>query len=1736
MSQLAAINYPQLEEFLQNDGPTEEEVRVWYDKLAEYEIEGSESPPEIELLYNGARYLMGFGFTAAEELRNVAEQEAVTMAEKEDQWEEQKTALNLEIESLRDRITSKADVGDSTEAFRAQIDSLKEENRQLQQSNRDRDREMADQRDRFENLASRVDTLTRERDALSEHKAQLEDTIRELNRRLSAKTEDTGAEWESKKLKLRNEQVLTISRQMQAVVSQNEELREEIDRVSYALEEATRIIEQSAVRYTEMTNKLEISQLRIEELFNQNRRLTQILPEELVEHVSQCISAAETMLSGRPIDKVNFLIEVGDLLAPKFLNEDDKKALEDATGLTEAEEQKEKLERAEDRVKGLQDELNAVVEESNKMRTMIREDRTGEKEQELEQLKKELVDATTLARNLFGEAMSEVPGQDPTMTLQMRILQLEHSIEQLNDEKEKQKKVMEELQFTIEQKDENNGEVLSELNRLKDAKFGSAREEITRLEKQMKFRDEQIGKLQQHCTLLQVELGRYAEGTYEPIVKPSLPRRIRRPDMLLATKTVKPEIQKIDSPVAPSSPLKPSPRVIEDEPRNAPNAPNPKEPPRFVHSGDYSDIAQQAVLISNLYYELMQLLEEISYKDEKLVEIHKSWKSTQKSYQEMKAQLEMAYGEIQSLKKENLMIEERTLEELKQTESVELQRLVESINVEGSEMERRLGEATRMLVTERMERMRFTRQCTILRTKTERLEEATRKSKEMLRTKELNAQRAIGRLKYEVETTTIEIGRLQTRLLQSVPTEEYDKLMRKYKRLIKETTGVETNNEEVMARQEMTVYAKSPVEAELEARENMLKKMIDVVSDQSDFWNQESAMLQAENEELKKFIEDVENESDLKSVLGAVERRLLSTIRELRENEREYLREKKKSRGNDIESSRDSERLRQERVALINVIIVLQRENKTLRDQAVGTVSLQQLELLRSNIFQARQKEAEIAAKMENIDKLKEESETEMLRIRALRTANEVLSNFDGHEMQPQGNNEVAERQLQLAYFTSSQQSAKAKQFERMVHLKEQRVAELNDEMRELKQWNLELITTLENIKTFKGERRESQHIKPEISLKPRESIAVDQLEDSMDKESDYEMDIKSETSSSEASSDRIIVRTIVQDNVDAFENRIKEIKASAQLAVQGYKEQLELKEIAIDRYKKLLREKIDEGVQIIEKVEIVHQEVEIPDRSTEEQLRKTEVKLKELESEMRKLKAKRAEIVKNDDEQDDVSERIERFKEFLDEEVQTEWEYPQVSSRLNNEEEVEQLPKSAKSEKVRRLEEEMQLLQELVAKSDSKDGENMRQKTEIRDLKARIQRLTKTNKELLVTCEQIKEDALAELSTFRRNNENSDERRMTDLRVELDRLRTTNRTLRNANEEMKNELSRLKQTVERRDTKNEPDEWERRKRQDEIIASLKEKLKKRDIAEKDYLEKLKKREMVIETMRNDQGLRSSEIERLQRKLKANDPSVIKLQLNKEWKEKLDVLEANITKKNEELTACNRTLLRLKSELETNRKRHASEIEKIRVDNNSNVQKEVKRAREEVKKAMTVIKPQMSTVEIQADLLEKRHSGSTKSHRSETVSHNKIELSTISSSSSSISSPASSSKSHRSKTLKSISRDSILEERRLSQKSFDEQPNIPAPKSDTSDYYQLRESLQMTQERLIESQEKLIQMERDYSSLHEKFDRLKLRFDRDEKPTGAVLVLSDKLAAKDREIAQLKNRIAHLQNTVHLPQ
>ncbi|KAK5970808.1 hypothetical protein GCK32_009993, partial [Trichostrongylus colubriformis] len=267
------------------------------------------------------KFLMSFAFTSAEELREVAEREAAQMAEKEEAWEEQRIALKEELDTLRERIMVSADAGDSSEAFRAQIDSLREENRELEKANRDRDREMADLRDRFETLVSKADVLTRERDALEQHRNQMEDTIRELQRRISAKSEETTNEWESRKLRQRNEQAVTLTRQMQrnqmedtirelqrrisakseettnewesrklrqrneqavtltrqmqAIVLQNDELREEVTRVGDALEEATRVINESASRYADLTALHEATQRDLRNVTEENEIMRQ---------------------------------------------------------------------------------------------------------------------------------------------------------------------------------------------------------------------------------------------------------------------------------------------------------------------------------------------------------------------------------------------------------------------------------------------------------------------------------------------------------------------------------------------------------------------------------------------------------------------------------------------------------------------------------------------------------------------------------------------------------------------------------------------------------------------------------------------------------------------------------------------------------------------------------------------------------------------------------------------------------------------------------------------------------------------------------------------------------------------------------------------------------------------------------------------------------------------------------------------------------------------------------------------------------------------------------------------------------------------------------------------------------------------------------------------------------------------------------------------------------------------
>jgi uncharacterized membrane-anchored protein YhcB (DUF1043 family) len=81
----------------------------------------------------------------------------------------------------------------------------------------------------------------------------LEDTIRELNRRLSAKTDLAPRnEWESRKLKQRSEQALMLGNQLRNADAQNAELKERIESVTKAFEESAALLQETTRKYEKL--------------------------------------------------------------------------------------------------------------------------------------------------------------------------------------------------------------------------------------------------------------------------------------------------------------------------------------------------------------------------------------------------------------------------------------------------------------------------------------------------------------------------------------------------------------------------------------------------------------------------------------------------------------------------------------------------------------------------------------------------------------------------------------------------------------------------------------------------------------------------------------------------------------------------------------------------------------------------------------------------------------------------------------------------------------------------------------------------------------------------------------------------------------------------------------------------------------------------------------------------------------------------------------------------------------------------------------------------------------------------------------------------------------------------------------------------------------------------------------------------------------------------------------------
>ncbi|CAI4229836.1 unnamed protein product [Auanema sp. JU1783] len=1610
-----SINYRSLEELVYNDDFEDiATIKMWCEKLQNFKLEGTESMYELQTLVNGLSYLMSYMFTAAEELKEVAERETSAMAEREDQWEEEKQELKEELETLRERITSRADAGESSEAFRAQINSLKEENRALQQLSRDRDRQMADQGDRFEALVARVDALTRERDTLIDYRAQSEDTISELRRRIFAKTEESTNEWETKKLKLRNEQAVTLSRQMQAVVAQNDELRAEVTKVSNALEEATKLMEESSIRISKLKEDLLGAEEREAELSNENG----ILLEKLEEY-----SSKTEQMENEALDSESGM----------------KNLIMGQSGVIEE----------------LKDELEMAERELMYLREKIASDMTQEKELELEKLKEELVEATKMARELFGEHIqSKGINEDQTANLRIRLVQLEQKLRKGSAQNDELQKSQKNLEDELVKKDESHASLAAEIERLRELKFGDARGEVKRLETQLKLREIQISKMTNFCTMLQIELGRYAEREFKES-PPNQSTKDLQPTSAEKDKNIK-KTETSDVKKDSHNEEEQKEKLVEHIEKEA-GEQNLRGQRQQMFQPLVADFEQQAMLISNLYYEIMKLIEENNAKTGQLNEMEHWMKNKKSIIDESKAQLKMAYNEIRVLKEqselENYEYEHQTsstqieLEQAKM-EIVELNVLRDSIKKGGNVLERRTEEMSRKLIAEKMQNIRLSRTCTVLRARVLRSEEASQKMKEKIVKNRTKNDKHIANLQYDLDLTCMELAAMQHRVIHSIPLKQWEELMTKYKKVIKKefvgTDNVEMAKTSIELEEHEVSLGKSMEDKtsneQLMAKNEYLKKIISVLTDQNEFWNKETESLQKENEELKKFIEDIENESDLKSVLAAIEHRLLFTIREQQETLFDLQRETRKKRDSDEFLAKNRQEWMAERKRFVHMVVILQRALQQQRASNMASFTLEQMEKLKGKIAETLRVEEIALAKRREAEEIQEKLENQLMNQTNLDKARNDLI---GEDL----NRQRVEKMLQTAYTNISKETTKSEKIEKMIKEKEDEIKHLKAKIEDVEKTNDEYLQVISSMNVeqifkkmdFHWEKGENKTKTIEIANVLEEAAIKD--------ETDYEMDYDS-SGSSDKLSERLVVKTIVQDNSVEFKQKLEQMKQTAEAAIRGYKEQLTQKEAEVASYRDLLLIKMNEPTKMVREKEIVTRELRVPDDEAE-------TKLKQAAGEIARLKAEVEELqVSNKD--------LYRNRQFMQTSARKTVHNTSVQTDIQDDGEEDgdvgvgrigdNIKTSERSSK--------KSLSQLDEFTTEKQDESLKYKNEIRFLKERLKKAVETNNSLTRACQKIKDEAMEQLDAKRRDDNmaqvSANHNMEVSLRMEIEQHRQEVQKLKKRLMEREKEIVSLNQNKIqlKKDSEEEVNKWNERKRLMEKLEVSQKKLKESNDQVAEFKDRLEKKEKYLEQIRTEEQSYEKEIQKMSRRLKEmrseRDSAVFDNHQLAILRDKIQTLQEQLHGKDKEL-----------SQISSNFRR--------------------------IDKENSELKERMRSLTLSLELTKKEK-------------HRMIESS------------SESQKKQVTPTVKEV-REVIIKDSQLDEVLKG-----------------TRRQLRLMELKYKECDEKLKQISDQHSSLTEEYSKVvKKLASRDERSTGAVVVLGDKLQAKDKEITQLKSRISSLE-------
>ncbi|VDK42697.1 unnamed protein product [Anisakis simplex] len=1464
------MNRSNFEELFDEDTSNIDRIHYWYERLVEYELDENESRDALEVVIRALKWVMQFEHTRAEQLKELAEKDASDLAEKEENWEQERENLKKELEDVRGKLLSTIGNDQLSETFRAQIDSLREENAYLKVQNRERDRELADQRDKEEEFSSKIEQLEKERNALTSQQNHLDDTIRELNRRLSSKTEQSAKnESDARKLRQRSEQAAKLSSQLQEVIHQNDQLTAEVERLSEALSSASTYIEDTTNKYSLMHEQLLNSEAIIERLSNENNRL-----------VKQMEEGKETLEK----------LESNELESERRFETIMKK-------------KDSQLEKFRESIQLLQLDLEEAYARS-------RLDRTEEREHELERLRNELVSATNLVRELFGKSDSS---EDHHQNAQLRLKE----VESLNERLREESKQREELVKNIEVKDTENMKINAEMKHIREARFGSAESEITRLEVQLKFRDEQIQKMSAKCSLLQAELASLTE------MDPQNKCTAFKYDSVIDA-SVKPHENELQNCGEHSDDRKiykeTTEKGIETEAVSwlNPNASNKQQ--HEVTANDLSAKAlnsweASAVLISSLNCEIMLLMQEVDERVKQHEQISKLLLDGVPEVNKIKANYIILQKEAAALTdkrnnkdhiQENVMIEEYEIQ-LK-----EYKRICESVRLNGDELQRRLEETSRRLIVERIQSARSFRKIQVLeRSRNEAREQCAKLRRRLNENISLHS-RQMKLANYEADLMAIEMARLQDILLHSVPEVEYQKLTKKYKMALHQeffftSNADETEQNEHFGIQLLRKCDNHSIDAEVAARNEYFKNMIAALSHQIDYWQMENEKVRSENDELKAFLEDIESESNVKAMIVAIERRFVSFIAERSEREPEELLASSQARQFQNELAKKRREWAAERKKLIEIIQFMQSNVQKIRRNAMEMMTVEQVMELKDRIKTVHENQLKSEQELEEASKRKQEASLQLMKAEALQRSFDALKedNYDLIKLQKT----IQVTHLNLLNVTSQMDMLKSQ-----VEKKDTQIASQKEEISELKKqicdWMSENLR-MENLLTEELDDKRSGMMTIEMEEHGTGGRWLDSRYVSEDSEESVVLGADSLAS---FTNNDIRTKTIVFDNSNEYEKKIRYIRETAEVCIQNYKDQLDYKEEAIKKYKALL-----ENLQNDRDATERHTENRTDELVKQRRWKKSEELLngKELEEKKREIVKLKTEIKDLEDanyrlgeqvqEQQKIGgcKRVERHEAF----VQTSFD-----ERLNNENSMQNedhlfgisqvdgrdkeacaelhdsssLPKDIlqsndEYDRETRNERCIMISPSNPEKVDSEDrirmvqqfNESIRQEqskcvslsNEIRRLKQRLNVANAENQELQKACENIRLEALTQIGQkYTKIDQESVDLESTHLRKEIQKLKSEinlqRRTIKSQKETIEMFQSEQKKG-ELKTTKDELTRWRERKLRENNANVLRRRLIETEERLNELEVKLLRREKRITQMERDEKIRMADQERI---------------------------------------------------------------------------------------------------------------------------------------------------------------------------------------------------------------------------------------------------------------------------------